>query len=125
MSKARPLLASATGRPSPSFNIFGDSEAANVVFGIPELARKTTYMPLDLTHQCRGTAAVREKLFRNAADGSPRSRTRQLFREIMVFFASTYAEVFDIRDGPPVHDPLAVLAALQPQLFDDCRELGR
>ena len=37
----------------------------------------------------------------------------------MVFFASTYAEVFSITEGPPLHDPLAVSAAIYPEIFDD------
>lgn len=47
------------------------------------------------------------------------SRVRALFKEIMVFFASTYAEVFSITAGPPLHDPLAVSAAIYPEIFDD------
>lgn len=37
----------------------------------------------------------------------------------MSFFASTYAEVFAITEGPPLHDPLAVAAAVHPDMFDD------
>jgi uridine nucleosidase len=37
----------------------------------------------------------------------------------MSFFAGTYAEVFSITEGPPLHDPLAVAAAIDPELFDD------
>jgi len=37
----------------------------------------------------------------------------------MSFFASTYAEVFAITEGPPLHDPLAVVAAVHPEIFDD------
>jgi uridine nucleosidase len=37
----------------------------------------------------------------------------------MSFFAGTYAEIFSITDGPPLHDPLAVAAAIHPELFDD------
>jgi uridine nucleosidase len=38
----------------------------------------------------------------------------------MSFFAGTYAEVFAITAGPPLHDPLAVVAAVHPDMFDDC-----
>lgn len=56
----------------------------------------------------------------SAADTSRTpSRVRALFKEIMVFFASTYAEVFSITEGPPLHDPLAVSAAIYPEIFDD------
>jgi uridine nucleosidase len=44
---------------------------------------------------------------------------RALFTQIMSFFANTYAEVFSITEGPPLHDPLAVTAAYNPDIFDD------
>jgi len=44
---------------------------------------------------------------------------RALFTQIMSFFAGTYAEVFSITEGPPLHDPLAVSAAIDPSIFDD------
>jgi uridine nucleosidase len=44
---------------------------------------------------------------------------RALFTQIMSFFAGTYAEVFSITEGPPLHDPLAVAAAFNPDIFDD------
>ena len=44
---------------------------------------------------------------------------RALFTQIMSFFAGTYAEVFSITEGPPLHDPLAVAAAYNPDIFDD------
>lgn len=37
----------------------------------------------------------------------------------MAFFAGTYAEVFSITEGPPLHDPLAVAAAYDHDIFDD------
>ena len=37
----------------------------------------------------------------------------------MSFFAGTYADVFSITEGPPLHDPLAVTAAIDPDIFDD------
>ena len=43
-----------------------------------------------------------------------------------MFFASTYAKMFDLTEGPPLHDPLAVAALLahhtDPEIrisFDD------
>ncbi len=47
------------------------------------------------------------------------SALRALFAQIMSFFAGTYAEVFSITEGPPLHDPLAVAAAIYPEIFDD------
>jgi uridine nucleosidase len=37
----------------------------------------------------------------------------------MSYFAGTYADVFSITEGPPLHDPLAVAAAYNPDIFDD------
>jgi uridine nucleosidase len=47
------------------------------------------------------------------------SALRALFTQIMSFFAGTYAEVFSITEGPPLHDPLAISAAIYPEIFDD------
>lgn len=47
------------------------------------------------------------------------SALRALFAQIIAFFAGTYAEVFSITEGPPLHDPLAVAAAIYPEIFDD------
>jgi uridine nucleosidase len=47
------------------------------------------------------------------------SALRALFTQIMSFFAGTYAEIFSITAGPPLHDPLAVAAAIHPEIFDD------
>jgi uridine nucleosidase len=44
---------------------------------------------------------------------------RALFTQIMSFFAGTYAEVFSITEGPPLHDPLAVAATYNSDIFDD------
>jgi uridine nucleosidase len=46
------------------------------------------------------------------------SLVRQLFYEIVTFFAATYDREFKM-PSPPMHDPVAVAVALQPDLFDD------
>lgn len=75
-----------------------------------------------------GTQAVRRRqLYGSDAALDPSSAQsnhtpsplRALFTQIMSFFAGTYAEIFSITDGPPLHDPLAVAAAIDPELFDD------
>lgn len=43
---------------------------------------------------------------------------RKLYKEILTFFAQTYADVFRL-NAPPAHDPLAVAAVLAPSLFFD------
>ncbi len=45
---------------------------------------------------------------------------RQLFHEILLFFAHTYRDIFGLTKGPPLHDPLAVAILLENTLkFDD------
>lgn len=55
----------------------------------------------------------------SASAGTEVSPVRRLFLEILTFFAKTYADVFGITAGPPLHDPLAVAAVLMPEVFDD------
>ncbi|KAJ4324598.1 Uridine nucleosidase 1 [Neodidymelliopsis sp. IMI 364377] len=110
------------------FNIYCDPEASHFIFSHPVLRPKTTLIPLDLSHQVLGTKAVRRTLLYGSTVGlesddvdTTRVPTalRALFAQIMSFFAGTYAEVFSITEGPPLHDPLAVAAAIYPEIFDD------
>ncbi|KAI4714713.1 hypothetical protein J4E89_000394 [Alternaria sp. Ai002NY15] len=111
--------------PYAEFNC--DPEASHFIFSHPVLKSKTTLIPLDLTHQVLGTKKVRQtQLYGDEiwdqsvskSDYTP-SAMRALFTQIMSFFAGTYAEVFSITEGPPLHDPLAVAAAYNPSIFDD------
>jgi uridine nucleosidase len=99
-----------------------------MIFSNPALIPKTTLVPLDLSHQVLGTQTVRHTLLYGAdkpleaSSANPKetpSTLRALFYQIMSFFATTYAEVFAITAGPPLHDPLAVAAAIDPSIFDD------
>ncbi|KAF2738730.1 Inosine/uridine-preferring nucleoside hydrolase [Polyplosphaeria fusca] len=110
------------------FNIYCDPEAADSIFSNPTLIPKTTLIPLDLTHQVIGTPTVRHTLLygsdepldaSTAKTEQTPSTLRALFYQIMSFFAATYAEVFALTAGPPLHDPLAVSAAIYPSMFDD------
>lgn len=110
------------------FNIYCDPEASHFIFSHPILKSKTTLVPLDLSHQVLGTKTIRHTLLYGSDDpldasSAETSRTpsslRALFTQIITFFASTYAEVFSITAGPPLHDPLAVSAAYDPDIFDD------
>jgi uridine nucleosidase len=109
--------------PYAEFNIYCDPEAANAVFTSPILAPKTTLIPLDVTHQCLATRAVRRMLLfggNGVVEGVQKiGELRAMFYQVLTFFAKTYADVFDLRDGPPLHDPLAVLATYDPSVFDD------
>ncbi|KAF2264880.1 nucleoside hydrolase [Lojkania enalia] len=105
-----------------------DPEASHFIFSNPVLNPKTTLIPLDLSHQVLGTKAIRRTLLFGSeqsldtstadTDRTP-SALRALFYQIMTFFADTYAEVFALTEGPPLHDPLAVAAAIHPEIFDD------
>lgn len=110
------------------FNIYCDPEASHFIFSHPILKSKTTLITLDLSHQVLGTKAIRRTQLYGAdepldpstakTDRTP-SALRALFTQIMSFFAGTYADVFSITKGPPLHDPLAVSAAIHPEIFDD------
>ncbi|KAL8770219.1 MAG: hypothetical protein Q9209_004061 [Squamulea sp. 1 TL-2023] len=96
------------------FNIYCDPEAAHSIFSNPVVSRKTTLIPLDLTHQVLATKAIQEKLRYGPSKSKERkpSTVCQLFYELLAFFAHTYADVFGITEGPPLHDPLAVAIIL-------------
>lgn len=91
------------------FNILVDPEAASQLLSDPILSKKTTLIPLDVTHLVLATADV-QKLLLNGKDGKSKTTLRTMLVELLGFFANTYAEVFGITEGPPMHDPLAVAA---------------
>ncbi|KAF2001698.1 nucleoside hydrolase [Amniculicola lignicola CBS 123094] len=105
-----------------------DPEASHFILTHPILRSKTTLIPLDLSHQVLGIKEVRQTLLFGSDDPlnpssvdtkQTPSALRALFHQIMTFFAATYAEVFALTEGPPLHDPLAVAAAIDPTIFDD------
>lgn len=96
--------------PYAEFNIWCDPEASQSIFHNRSLAQKTILIPLDLTHQAFTTKKVRDMLL-NAVDGQS-TRIRRMFNELLMFFAQTYADVFGLTEGPPLHDPLAVAVLL-------------
>ncbi|MCJ1404950.1 hypothetical protein MMC11_008176 [Xylographa trunciseda] len=101
------------------FNIYCDPEAAAAIFTNEELAAKATLIPLDLTHQVLGTEEVqRLLLFGNSEEGEKPSTLRRMLHDLLVFFAGTYAEVFGLTEGPPLHDPLAVAVLLDDFGFE-------
>ncbi len=118
----------ATGEISPrsgnvtqfaEFNIYCDPEAAKSIFTNPVLAAKTTLIPLDVTHQVVATQSVRDMVLHGLdreTSGDPvkqPSILRRLLHDLLIFFAHAYAEVFDMKAGPPLHDPVAVAVLLQ------------
>lgn len=111
--------------PWAEFNIYLDPESAHSVLIHPVIRTKTTLIPLDLTHQFIATVDVQQTALHghnHTVDGTDQvslPTVRKLFFEILTFFARTYAEVFGLTDGPPLHDPLAVAAVFAPELFSD------
>ncbi|PHH50329.1 Uridine nucleosidase [Ceratocystis fimbriata CBS 114723] len=105
--------------PYAEFNILVDPEAAASLFLNPVLAEKTTLIPLDLTHQVLATDEIQKTLLygkespaARVIPGKGKTILRTMLVELLLFFAETYADIFGITDGPPLHDPLAVAIAL-------------
>ena len=95
-----------------------DPESANAIFSNTQLSNRITLIALDLSHQVLATPAILEMLLHplnlQVPPGSPENTTplRKMLHDLLTFFASTYAAVFNITEGPPLHDPLAVAAVL-------------
>jgi uridine nucleosidase len=95
------------------FNIWCDPEASRSLLQNPVLKLKTILIPLDVTHQAYAGKDIQELLL-HGKDGKIQdpTRLRRMFNELLMFFASTYAQMFHLKEGPPLHDPLAVAALL-------------
>ena len=95
--------------PAAEFNIWADPEAAAIVFesGIP-----ITMAGLDVTHQF---LVDHDRIGDVDALATPfTSMIADLFR----FFVGNYISRHDHIRGAALHDPLAVLALTNPELFD-------
>lgn len=106
------------------FNIWCDPESARSIFRNLPLSKKTTLITLDLTHQVFASRAIQDLVLHgNATSGQPLewSRLRTMFYELLIFFAKTYADVFGLTAGPPLHDPLAVAVLLAEVASEETR----
>lgn len=92
--------------PVAEFNIENDPEAAAIVF---QSGMEIAMVPLEVTH----TALVTREVLAQLGDHTP---FRLKIRDLLLFFRDTYLQVFGFPD-PPLHDPLAVWYALEPQAF--------
>ncbi|RDL34793.1 uncharacterized protein BP5553_07921 [Venustampulla echinocandica] len=101
------------------FNILVDPEAADQIFSNSIVNKKTTLIPLDVTHQVLATKEAQALILwgkegvrsaKGDLDGMGKSTLRRMLLELLLFFANTYVEVFGFKTGPPLHDPLAVAA---------------
>ncbi|MET0491684.1 MAG: nucleoside hydrolase [Actinoplanes sp.] len=92
--------------PYGEFNIVTDPEAADIVLrsGLP-----VTMVGLNVTHQALATTEIIAE-FRGLG-----TRLGTICAELMTFFASTYLREFGFAH-PPVHDPIAVAAVIDPSI---------
>jgi pyrimidine-specific ribonucleoside hydrolase len=93
--------------PAAEFNVYVDPEAASVVFesGIP-----ITMSGLDVTHQTGVGPGERQRL-------RSLGRIGGVVAELMEFFAATYERVYGF-GAPPLHDPVALAAVVEPALLE-------
>ena len=102
--------------PYAEFNIWCDPESAQSVFRNPVLQPKTVLVPLDVTHQAFATKEEQEMVLHGTfGRRSSPSNVRRMYHDLLMFFAKTYADVFGLKEGPPLHDPVAVAV-----LVHDC-----
>jgi len=94
------------------FNIYCDPESAQSLFSNPQLDGRITLIPLDITHTVLATSSVLAQLINGGEDGKKPGNFRIMLYELLTYFSATYARVFNITAGPPLHDPLAVAAVL-------------
>ena len=109
--KAISLMGGAIGlgnvTPSAEFNIHTDPEAADIVFAC---GRPITMVPLEVTHQALATPEVTARL------RAAQRPVATFAADLLVFFAGTYRNVFGF-PAPPVHDPCAVAAVVDPTIL--------
>lgn len=88
------------------FNITTDPDLGKQVLEDDILLPKLILIPSDLTHKAIATESIQSQIL------SHDSKLRRLFYEIVMQFAANYKKNKGFLNGPPVHDPLAVLALL-------------
>ena len=91
------------------FNVWADPEAAAIVFGY---GGPLMMAGLDVTHQFLATP---ERIERVAAPGGTLATT---LAQLLTFFSASYRARHDEIAGAPMHDVLAVLAVVEPALFE-------
>lgn len=93
--------------PAGEFNIWADPEAAAIVF---DCGRPITMSPLEVTHQALATEEILGQL-REA-----QRPVADFVVGLLDFFGTTYRNVFGF-PAPPVHDPCAVAAVIDPTIL--------
>jgi len=93
--------------PAAEFNILVDPEAAKIVFesGVP-----IVMVPLEVSHTALVTPDIVARISQMSSPFSV------LMVDLLMFFKKTYEDVFRFT-YPPLHDPLAVAYAINPNMF--------
>jgi uridine nucleosidase len=95
--------------PYAEFNIWCDPESAQSIFRNTILQPKTVLIPLDVTHQAFATKEEQDMVLYGTSGGQTKpSNIRRMFHDLLMFYTKTYAGVFGLNEGPPLHDPIAV-----------------
>ncbi|OLY81309.1 Inosine-uridine-preferring nucleoside hydrolase-like protein [Smittium mucronatum] len=96
------------------FNILCDPEAAQIVMqaGFNHMAM----VPLDVTHTVLVTDAVL-KMIQNRV-GPSNERFSKMIQELLLFFKGSYEKTFGFKEGPPLHDPLAIYYLISQGSFE-------
>ena len=89
---------------------------SQVVFEAGANGLPVVMVPLEVTHTALATEDVLRKLLVGAGVSPGPTPFRAFVHDMMVFFRSSYSEVFGFKD-PPLHDPCAVAYVAAPFLF--------
>ncbi len=93
--------------PSAEFNIFADPDAAAIVF---DCGRPLTMVPLEVTHRALATEDIMQRLRLSGR------RVADAVADLLAFFGESYRRIFGF-PAPPVHDPCAIAAVIDPQII--------
>ena len=97
-----------------------DPEAAQSIFSNIHLAEKTTLIPLDITHQVLVSHKILDDLLYGTTPVDIMShvslRLRPMLHDLLTYFADTYEKIFGFTNGPPLHDPVAVIPPINHAL---------
>ncbi|KAJ2373798.1 Uridine nucleosidase 1 [Coemansia sp. RSA 2607] len=95
------------------FNIYSDPEAAHIVIhsGIKEIA----LIPLDVTH----TVLATKQIISRIQDEIDVPQFNCLVTDLLLYFGSTYEDVFGEKEGAPLHDPVAVAYLFMRPMFTE------
>ena len=97
--------------PVAEANIWGDPEAAEIVFSS---GLDVVMIGLDVTMQTRITRDHLDYLLRNCK--AENQKIVEFLRDSMAFYFDFYRQSNYFLDSAPLHDPLTILAAVEPNL---------